>query len=260
MLKEYDNITGLQLGVGLLEIGETLRKTREARGLSLEDVAQLTKINLRYIKAIENDSFDALPGGVYTRGFLRSYARLLDLDHRELLSEFEKQGPVEINNLPEDHTPAAFIFPPKEPKSVKILKKTAYYLAFVIIITLAGYLFWTHIVKFNGLGPEAVKHTNLIENLKKDTRQEETAAANQKGLNVVLEVTGGKCWMRITSDGVIKFTGTIAAGDTKSFQASERINIRLGNAGAVKVTVNGRVIGPLGKKGEVIEKEFTVQK
>ncbi|MFA5383255.1 MAG: RodZ domain-containing protein [Eubacteriales bacterium] len=245
-----------------MEIGKTLRKAREARGLSMEDVARLTRINLKYIKAIENDSFDALPGGVYTRGFLRSYARLLGLDPGELLSGFEEQNPVEINDLSEKHTPAAFNFPPKESLSAKKLKKTACYIAFAVIIILAGYLVWagyTHIVKSNGSGREDIKPSNLIERLK-GNQQEKTTEANQEGLNIVLDVTGDECWMRVAPDGVTKFTGTVAAGNSIGFQASERMYIKLGNAGAVEVTVNGRVIGPLGKKGEVIEKEFTVQK
>ncbi|HAG10097.1 MAG TPA: hypothetical protein DCK76_01585 [Desulfotomaculum sp.] len=261
--KEYDNTADLQLGVGLLETGETFRKAREARGLSLEDVARQTKISLRYIKAIEDNSFDVLPGGVYTRGFLRSYARLLDLDAGELLLEFEKQSPVEINDLSEEHAPADFHFPPKESLSAKKFKKAAYCIAFAVIIILAGYLVWagyTNIVKSNGSGRETVKPADKIESPKENTRQEKTAAVNQKELNVVLAVTGGNCWMRVVSDGVTKFTGTIVAGNSISFKASERIKIKLGNAGAVKVTVNGRIIGFLGKKNEVIEKEFTVQK
>ncbi len=246
-----------------MEIGETFRKAREARGLSLEDVARLTKINLRYIKAIESDSFDVLPGGVYTRGFLRSYARLLDLDPGEFLFEFEKQSPVEKYDLSEEHTPADFNFPLQESSSAKKLKKTAYYIAFAVMIILAGYLVWagcTYIVNSNGSGRETVKPADLVERLKEGARREKTTEANQEALNVVLAVTGGDCWMRVASDGVTKFTGTIVAGNSISFKASERIKIKLGNAGVVKVTVNGREIGFLGKKGEVVEKEFTVQK
>ncbi len=246
-----------------MEIGETLRKAREARGLSLENVAELTKINIKYIKAIENDSFDALPGGIYTRGFLRSYARLLGLDPKELLLGFEKQNSGATNDLSEDQTPAAFNFPPKEPLSARKFKKPAYYLAFAVIIILAGCLLWAgyaHIVKSSGSGREAVKPEILIERLKGNAPREKTTAVNRKGLNVLLEVTEQKCWMRVASDGVISFTGTVTAGNSKSFQASQRMSIRLGNAGVVKVTVNGRAIGSLGKNGDVIEKEFTVEK
>ncbi len=231
--------------------------------MSLEDVSQLTKISLRYIKAIENDSFDILPGGVYTRGFLRSYARLLGLDPKEIMSGFERQDPVEINDLSEDHTPADFNFSSQEPLSVKRPKKTAYYSAFVVIVILAGYLLWagySYIVKSNNSGQEAVKPSNSIERLKEDTQQEKTTPVNQKGLKVVLDVTDEKCWMQITTDGITEFTGIVAAGNSISFQANERMKIKLGNAGAVKVTVNGRVIGFLGEKTEVVEKEFTVQK
>lgn len=64
-------------------IGELLRDTRQAKGLSLEEVERDTRINRLYLEALEAEHFDALPAPVYVRGFMRSYARYLELDPEE---------------------------------------------------------------------------------------------------------------------------------------------------------------------------------
>ena len=60
-------------------IGEHLKRVRKVCGYSLEDVARITKINLRYLEAIENDEFSKLPGETFLHGFLRSYAKFLGI-------------------------------------------------------------------------------------------------------------------------------------------------------------------------------------
>lgn len=70
-------------------IGAWLREEREARQLSLEELAQTTRIPLRSLQLLEEDRFDALPGDVFARGFLRSYARALGLSVDEVLARFD---------------------------------------------------------------------------------------------------------------------------------------------------------------------------
>ncbi len=66
-------------------IGETLRSTREHRGLTMEQVARDTRISLRFLEALEAENFEELPAPVYVRGFLRSYANYLKIDPQPLL-------------------------------------------------------------------------------------------------------------------------------------------------------------------------------
>lgn len=70
-------------------LGPWLREEREARQLSLEELAQTTRIPLRSLQLIEEDRFDALPGDVFARGFLASYARALGLRPDEVVSRFD---------------------------------------------------------------------------------------------------------------------------------------------------------------------------
>ncbi|AQR53667.1 transcriptional regulator [Lactobacillus delbrueckii subsp. bulgaricus] len=89
----------------MLGIGEQLRKAREAKGLSISDIEKATKIQSRYLEAIENNDFDKLPGDFYVRAFIRQYAQIVGLDGKELLSQY--QGEVANEVTSEVSQPAA---------------------------------------------------------------------------------------------------------------------------------------------------------
>lgn len=79
-------------------IGEQLRKAREAKGLSISDIEKATKIQSRYLEAIENNEFDKLPGDFYVRAFIRQYAQIVGLDGKELLSQYQGEVANEVTN------------------------------------------------------------------------------------------------------------------------------------------------------------------
>ncbi len=72
-------------------IGTILREARDRREIELTEVEATTRIRLRYLRAIENEEWDVLPGGVYTRGFIRTYAAFLGLDGERLADDFRQQ-------------------------------------------------------------------------------------------------------------------------------------------------------------------------
>ena len=81
--------------------GEELRRERELRAISLREVAEATKVNLRYLEAIERNQFEQLPGGVFNRGFVRAYAQFIGVDpeamvNAYLLEEQSKTGTVAV--------------------------------------------------------------------------------------------------------------------------------------------------------------------
>jgi cytoskeleton protein RodZ len=80
--------------------GENLRREREMRGVTLQEIGESTKISLRLLRAIEEDHFSELPGGVFTRSFIRSYARYLGLDEEHVLAEYKRMAqPATDNDL-----------------------------------------------------------------------------------------------------------------------------------------------------------------
>lgn len=96
-------------------IGEQLKQAREARGLSLEQAAQITRVRLHYLKALESDQHDQLPSAVQGRGFLRLYADYLGLPVQPLLDQWEGRAPSEPIQVavpqPVEEIPAADIHP-----------------------------------------------------------------------------------------------------------------------------------------------------
>ncbi len=69
--------------------GENLRREREMRGVSLEEISSATKISIRFLEAIEREDFTKLPGGIFSRSFIRSYARYLGLDEERAVAEYQ---------------------------------------------------------------------------------------------------------------------------------------------------------------------------
>ncbi|MGC2404671.1 MAG: helix-turn-helix transcriptional regulator, partial [Acidobacteriaceae bacterium] len=68
--------------------GEKLRKQREQRGIELDTISNTTKISTRMLRALEEEHFDQLPGGVFNKGFVRAYARQVGLDEAEAVSDY----------------------------------------------------------------------------------------------------------------------------------------------------------------------------
>jgi cytoskeletal protein RodZ len=87
---------------GRQTFGDIIRRARELRGIELRDVAEATKINLRYLEALERNDFTYIPGGIHARNFVRAYARQIGVDEAEMVNAFlyeqtqqQKKGPAE---------------------------------------------------------------------------------------------------------------------------------------------------------------------
>jgi cytoskeleton protein RodZ len=84
------------------KFGEDLRKAREARGVALDTIVQATKISVRYLQAVEQERFDQLPGGLFNKSIVRSYARTVGLPEEEWVTRF-----LEVTNALTEPDPAA---------------------------------------------------------------------------------------------------------------------------------------------------------
>ena len=119
--------------------GETLRRERELRQISLREIAEATKINLRYLDALERDDFRHLPGGVFNKGFVRAYAQFIGIDPEAMVTAYlEEDGRQQaraarlggaVQNLPEDAEPT---------RSLGIRLWLAALVIFLLLIVLAA--------------------------------------------------------------------------------------------------------------------------
>lgn len=129
-----------------MTIGEKLKKAREAQNLSLVELQEKTKIQLRYLEAIENDNFKSLPGEYNTKLFLRSYARQVGIDPDEIIREYQGEP---VNEHIEAYNKTATRGSRAEQhqgnkkvsKAMKIVPTVILIIVFLVIIGSVGYAF-----------------------------------------------------------------------------------------------------------------------
>lgn len=276
-------------------IGESLKSTREAKGISLEQAEEETKIRKRYLQALEDGEYDVIPGRVYAKGFLRNYANYLGLNQEEIMLEYK------LLSMPakEEYKKVDIEASINKRRSSQRSEKKAYLItvliAVIAILTLVIYNFVYKNTPKNA-GTKTKNHSEQIDTTKSPDHQKPAGnqdsttgtpgsppAANQgapasgqsggpvngqgsagnggsqtsDGVNVTLNGKDQVCWVRITVDGVIQFEGNINPGDAKTFTGKDKIKLRLGNAGAVEVMANGRSLGVLGPLGQPVTREIS---
>jgi cytoskeleton protein RodZ len=130
-------VTGKKALMG--SFGENLRREREMRGVTLEEISAATKISVRFLKSIENEEFSALPGGLFNRSFVRSYARYLGLDEDPLLEEYQiaakTRGEVDLSQF---SPPRTYSRTDRHPNH------TLWGVAFAAVLLVIGFGLWRH--------------------------------------------------------------------------------------------------------------------
>ncbi len=118
-----------------LTAGEQLRHTREQKNLSIADIASRLNLDTRVIEAIENNNFELLPAATYARGYLRSYAKLLDIDAELVLSAYNDEAPAPPEIIPEVKHSS------QTSSSDKPVRAITYLVSLSLVILLAAWLY-----------------------------------------------------------------------------------------------------------------------
>ena len=248
-----DSIEDINVEPNLHSTGQLLRRAREQKGMSLEDIAKKTRIPLRHLGSIESGDFDALPGRTYAIGFAKSYARAVGLSDAsigtQLRTEMDEQGHGAYQAESSGYAPAnpSSIPPP--------------YLAWTAggigVLVLVGYLVWrTLILNPADIAPMAETETP-IEAASVDASAQslqETASAPASGGTVVLTATE-PVWLKIyDAEGERLFENEMAAGDTFTVPAgADNPQILTGRPDALTVTIDGQTVPPLGAGDRTIK-------
>lgn len=257
-------------------LGEEFRSAREARGLSLSDVAERLHIRSVYLAAIEDEDWHVIGAPVYVRGFMRTYARFLGLDPESAVARFAASLPA--------GTPAATAPRPAQPAATPAEKRAAAErsspsLAAVLSIVVAvaavlfvGYEFYQY--RAGGPAPAPVADASVPPDAGSAEEPTPAPAADLDATPGLAEVpplappTAGPkpglslrvtetSWLRVTVDGKVVLEGTLPAGAAKSF-TGKTADVRVGNAGGVRIAVNGHTLAPLGASGDVVERSFVL--
>lgn len=235
------------------DIGATLRTAREDLGISVEEAAWRTRIKPDYLRALEGERFAEIGHHAVARGHLHTYARYLGLEADALAQEyrrrFEQSEPSPIERLNEQVKEARR--PPKPKWLIAALVSS------VVLVAAA----LTGVIR--GPGPRMTPAGNTLATLPasaaatdQPTAQASAVAPLQTSPVTIVVVAQGRSWVRATADGTLVFEGIVAAGASKTFEGTEQIDIAIGNAGAMRLIVNGVDLGPPGSAGQVYRASF----
>jgi cytoskeletal protein RodZ len=245
--------------------GDRLRREREMRGITLDEICESTKIARRHLEALEKERFDQLPGGVFNKGFVRAYAKFLGIDEEQAVADYalasheqpepEDKFPLEVHDEPDPE-----LNPRRSPLPL-IFALAA------LVGVLVGYFFWLK-SKPAGPGqptqqaspapkssaPETVPSSNESTGVSTAPAPEighggHASAANEKNFVLVIKAKQDS-WVSIVADGKSVMQRTLTADRQRRVKAGREIVLRTGNAGGIDVTFNGRPIGALGNENE----------
>jgi cytoskeletal protein RodZ len=275
----------------MTEFGASFRKARERLGVSLDQIAIETRISTRFLLAIENEDFRRLPGGIFNRGFIRTYAERIGLNPEEAVAEYERLARTTEPDVLVGSAPT----PP--PSSARGL-----YAASVVILVLliAAYYFFNRATSATSVvvnrpavdatppqpvpappppaveAPAAEKTdpaastpaSNVTEsaptapstpqpaNPGAPAQDAAPAPAGQLALEVeILEPT----WIKISTDGTPVLNRELPPGTMKRYTAQNSINVVVGNAGGISMKVNDKPVRPLGRSGQVRSLTITTE-
>jgi cytoskeleton protein RodZ len=259
-----------------------LKTAREARGLSLSDVFDATRVSRINLEALENDDFARLPPPVYTRNFIRKYAQAVGVDEKPILDRYEKHR---LGLTPSREESAVQKPWPEDSRRYRFLFGT---LAAVIVAGVLVYAIFLYDQSGNSVSPaktgESTPQAKIVpapsvekpSTVQTDALPESLSAApstpamtktvpaptvsaalppvatlSGKTLHLVIE-TVELTWVRITEDRNPSLQLLLKPGDRIERMASDSFLLDIGNAGGINLIFQGKPLETLGKRGQVI--------
>ena len=231
-------------------IGANLHRIRTEQGLSLDAIAQQTKIAKRVLIAIEQGEIDQLPEPFYTKALIKKYAKSLgitDIPDFSIIADSESET-----------IQRSFIrFEGFQLHSIHL------YLLYLVLVLISVRVITFNLADNTVLSSqETIVDSNrespnlaLVEDNHQKTPSQLVSRSNNPDLDeVIVDVDlKDRCWMKVIVDGNVIFEGTLPAGTHRTWKGKQQITIVAGNAGGVVVTYNHGKEKLLGKPGQVQE-------
>jgi cytoskeletal protein RodZ len=235
--------------------GERLKRERELREVTLDEVSTATRIAPRFLEALENEQWNRLPGGIFGRGFVRSIARYLGLNEEDLLSEYDLARGENGNIAPQK--PEERIPPP--PKWIPVA------VVIVLLALLAGLAFGGRYAWKVYQAHRAAKKSSSIVSIPAAAETQTLPNSAPPGPEPRPTLTGSSLDLsvaartstrvRVVADGSAVWDGELAAGETRRFLAADRFEVTAADPMAVLLELNGQAVPPLtapGSSGTIV--------
>lgn len=232
--------------------GGYLRSLREAKGSSLEDMARSTRVGIRHLEALEEERLTDLPSPVFVRGFIRAYCGFLRESPDEALGQYQA--------LAGERAAVQAARAPLRPRGGGLNSSVLVGLALLVVLGL-GLLAINLTVKRTGgtsvaapkmeaPAPAPSPPAPPAPSPAVTAPPAKSAPGAQRLLIKAVEAT----WIRVQPDEGRATEETLPAGASREWSAEHRFLVTIGNAGGVELTLNGKILPPLGVKGAVIQR------
>jgi cytoskeleton protein RodZ len=256
--------------------GEHLKRERELRGVTLDEISTATRIATRFLQAIENEQWERLPGGVFNRGFVRAVARYLGLDEEDILAEYG-QVAGERSNIP--------VWTGSPPAVTPEQPWLAWILAGVVMLTIAGggwfafkrVVAWRAARRVGHPAPAVAAPSPTSSTSPQGASAEPAApqtalpttlgapappdppdpapvvaaiATSRTAVALKLKIEAAKTTqVTVEADDRRIFDGPITGGENREFRARQKFVVSADDSGALVLQLNGETLAPIGPPG-----------
>ena len=250
-----------------LTLGEKLRQAREARGITLSEVAEQTRISPLYIESIENDDYQNLPGGIFNKGFVKSFAKYVGVDEQEALQDYAELAGNQSGTIadePKTYRPEVLT----DDRSAVSSLPTIIFAGIILILMTGGILFLVKYMQNNPASPpvetaNTATDTNANVNLPTNIASTPVETAPQmNNLKAEIKAVNEPVSVFWTSDGK-PANRLLKPDETISVEPKENLKFSYYKALApnVQLSLNGKQIAlplaPVNPKRKTIEIEIT---
>ena len=250
-----------------MSLGQNLVSARKAAGLTIEELSTRTNIRVTLLKEFEANNFHSAGGDTYSRGHLRTIARIFGLPAEPFLEQFDQEHAQEARaihaQLVENNATSAL--PEKSKYTYKQVLTTSIIGIFLIVI--ASFIFSSLKESANSPKPSSKPTTSASASASASSESSasptptgvKSTYSSGTGVTVNLIAVNGSSWLFVSDKaGITLYSGRVTQGQFFEFSSTEEVNLRIGNAGAVELTVNGKKVPPLGGNGEVVNVSYGV--
>lgn len=232
-----------------LTLGEKLRQAREERGISLSEVAEQTRISPHYLESIENDDYRPLPGGIFNKGFVKSYAKYVEIDEQEALQDYSR---VIMANEGGDE-PDLKVYKPEvltDDRTGSSMIPTVIWAAIILGVMSAGVYFGLrYLQNRQSAPPDETPVANAGTNSSVNTNANSMVSApvgtapDMATLKVEFKALQLPVSLSATSDGKMS-VNVVTPGSTSAFEPKESLKLSYSRslAALVQLTINGKEI------------------
>ena len=245
-----------------MSLGSLITQARKSAGLSIEDLSAATNIRGSLLREMEADSFSNCGGETYARGHIRNIATKLGVDPLVFIAAFEEEQMQVDRSMQDLLVEKGVMKEPQEARKVSWKVLATISVSSLFIVGLAQII----ISNTSSLDiPEPIATTSesasptTSASASEATPTAEATVSTGTGVELVITATRAKSWLFVSdASGRTLFSGQIARGTTKTFSTDLSLNVKIGNAGGVDLTVNGKPVDPIGADGEVVSVSYGV--